>query len=468
MKQLIRILVLLFCGYTVVGQSYHITVNSDFQADSLHIKSYNNKEHQYQVFQSTPYQKQVIFKGTAPLVPGIYVLEADSTRILEFFISDVRVEKFTINIDQQNIRFKGSPENQANREFIQKMQNYDLKMQQLDQYFQTLKNGEQTLSRERLQLIADSLTQQAELIKKDKLAYQRKTATAYQGTLFSSVILATMEIPSPPVEYYQSKTTYYKYLLDHLFDHYPWRDDRLLNTPIPHNKFQFLAQILLQLEAKDAIPSLIEYLNQSKKSNEQYSSLFDYLETVFGSYQSLLKNEDLYIAMLENALANPAIDEARRERYRFELDIAQRNRKGSQAPEFNILLKNGDTTSLYKMESPYLLLLFQHPDCPACVDLRVRMESMDQLKLNIKSGLLKVITLFYEENEAAWRNYLSKSAHPDYLHGWNYDTKILSDNLYDLRITPMMILVDANKKVVAKDVLPAQLEQLMIDIAKKN
>ncbi|HQQ21613.1 MAG TPA: hypothetical protein PK471_06855, partial [Bacteroidales bacterium] len=121
MKQLIRILVLLFCGYTVVGQSYHITVNSDFQADSLHIKSYNNKEHQYQVFQSTPYQKQVIFKGTAPLVPGIYVLEADSTRILEFFISDVRVEKFTINIDQQNIRFKGSPENQANREFIQKM-----------------------------------------------------------------------------------------------------------------------------------------------------------------------------------------------------------------------------------------------------------------------------------------------------------------------------------------------------------
>ena len=77
-------------------------------------------------------------------------------------------------------------------------------------------------------------------------------------------------------------------------------------------------------------------------------------------------------------------------------------------------------------------------------------------------------TLFYEENEAAWRNYLNKSAHPDYLHGWNYDTKVLSENLYDLRITPMMILVDANKKVVAKDVLPAQLEQLMIDIAKKN
>ena len=54
-------------------------------------------------------------------------------------------------------------------------------------------------------------------------------------------------------------------MLDHLFDYYPWRDDRLLNTPIPHNKFQFLAQILLQLEAKDAIPGLIEYLDQSKK-----------------------------------------------------------------------------------------------------------------------------------------------------------------------------------------------------------
>lgn len=468
MKQVIRILILLFCSYAVVGQSYHITVNSDFQADSLHIKFYNNKEHQYQVFQSTPYQKQVIFKGTAPLVPGIYVLEADSTRILEFFISDVRVEKFTINIDQQNIRFKGSPENQANRDFIKKMQNFDLKMQQLDQRFQELKSGGKTLSPDALQLAVDSLTQQAELIRKDKLAYQRKTATAYQGTLFASVIQATMEIPSPPVEYYQSKTTYYKYLLDHLFDYYPWRDDRLLNTPIPHNKFQFLTQILIQLEAKDAIPGLIEYLDQSKKSSELYSLLFDHLENIFGSYQSLLKDEDLYIAMLEHALVNPAVDEAKRERYRFELDIAQRNRKGSQAPDFNILLKNGDTTSLYKMESPYLLLLFQLPDCPACVDLRVRMESMDQLKLNIKSGLVKVVTLFYEANEAAWRNYLNKSAHPDYLHGWNYDTKVLSENLYDLRITPMMILVDANKKVVAKDVLPAQLEQLMMDIAKKN
>jgi thiol-disulfide isomerase/thioredoxin len=275
------------------------------------------------------------------------------------------------------------------------------------------------------------------------------------------LIQSTIEIPSPPKEYYSDRTKYYTYLLEHQFDNYKWEDDRLINTPLPNNKFKFYSQVILELAPEIATPLVIKDLDKSKVSILHYYQFFDYLEIFFGSLTSPYRDEYLYIEMLKNALQFPQLSPERKARYVYELSVINKNLRGSIVPDFKVVLNNGDSTSLHKINAEYLLIYFQNPDCPSCIELRQKMESMDLLKKAIADKKMTVLTVYFESNEQIWRNYLLKSANPAYIHSWNYDLSIEKDKLFDTRTIPMLILVDKDKRVIKKDLLKNEIEYYM-------
>lgn len=441
------------------AQGYSIKVVSDLMTDTLKIQSYNKITFKYETLQSLKYGKELLFEGKQPLQPGIYIIQKDSTILVEFFISDLKNQEFSIQLKDNQATFKGSPENTANRTYIKKMQEFDTQIQKLDDEFNELKKG--NLPNYMLQPFVDTIALKAEKIQKQRIDYQYNTVQQYKGTLFATVVKSTMEIPTPPKEYYKNKTTYYTYLAQRHFENYVWADDRLLNTPISNNKYKYFAQLVLQLEPEVVTPIVIDYLDKSKVSIAQYYSFFDYLEVFFGSLTSPYRDEYLYIEMLKNALTFPQLEESRRTRYEYELGMINKNLKGTIIPNFPLLMKSGDTTSLYDIQAEYLILYFQNPDCPSCIELRNKMESMDHLKRAITSQKVKIVTIFFEEDERIWRNYLKTSANPAYLHGWNYNQQIVNEKMFDTRTIPMLILVDKDKRVVKKDLMSNEIEQYM-------
>jgi len=441
------------------AQGYHISVVSDIITDTLKIQTYNSNTHKYETHQALKYEKETIFQGKQPLQPGIYLIQKDSTILVEFFISDLKNQDFKVILKDNQATFKGSPENQANRTYIKKMQEFDAQIQKLDDEFNELKKG--NLPNYMLQPFVDTIAVKAEKIQKQRLEYQYNTIQQYRGTLFASVVKSTMEIPTPPKEYYNNKTTYFTYIAQRHFENFVWADDRLLKTPIPNNKYKYFAQVILQLDPEVVTPIVIEQLDKSKISIPQYYAFFDYLELFFGSLTSPYRDEYLYIEMLKNALTFPQLEEARRTRYEYELGMINKNLKGSILPNFPLLMKTGDTTSLYDIQAEYLILYFQNPDCPSCIELRNKMESMDHLKRALKSQKVKIVTIFFEEDERIWRNYLNSSANPSYLHAWNYNLQIVKENMFDTRTIPMLILVDKDKRVIKKDMMSNEIEQFM-------
>lgn len=441
------------------AQGYKISVISDLMTDTLKILSYNKTTLKYETFQTQKYEKEIIFKGQQPLQPGIYIVQKDTTILVEFFISDLKNQEFTITLKDNQATFKGSPENSANRTYIKKMQEFDTQIQKLDDEFTALKNG--NLPNYMLQPYVDTLALKAEKIQKQRMDYQYNTVQQYKGTLFASVVKSTMEIPTPPKEYYNNKTTYFTYIAQRHFENYVWADDRLLNTPIPNNKYKYFSQVILQLEPEVVTPIIIDYLDKSKVSIPQYYAFFDYLELFFGSLTSPYRDEYLYIEMLKNALTFPQLEVSRRTRYEYELGMINKNLKGSILPNFPLLMKSGDTTSLYDIQAEYLILYFQNPDCPSCIELRNKMESMDNLKRAITSQKVKIVTIFFEADDKIWRNYLRASANPAYLHGWNYNLQIVNEKMFDTRTIPMLILVDKDKRVIKKDLMSNEIEQYM-------
>ena len=54
----------------------------------------------------------------------MYIIQKDTFVLVEFFVSDFKNQSFKITIKEQQIRFTDSPENEANQQYIKKMQDF--------------------------------------------------------------------------------------------------------------------------------------------------------------------------------------------------------------------------------------------------------------------------------------------------------------------------------------------------------
>ncbi|MEG2070614.1 MAG: DUF5106 domain-containing protein [Bacteroidales bacterium] len=423
--------------------------------DSLYLKSYNGKD-QYVKTCAIKYDSKTCFKNVKPLPPGLYLIAADSIPLTEIILSSSKNQKFTLEISDSSVQFLNSAENSANRSYIQQMQEYEKGLIELDNEFKELQRG--GLPSYMMQIAVDSMMAKGTVINEKKAAFQKQIITENKGTLLASIISASIEVPSPPQEYYQNRILFQRYFAEHFFDHYPWADDRLLETPIALNKFNQFARLMYQMDEIEADTFLINALNKSKVSQKGYRFFFDHLEKTLGSVISNYRVEGLYIKMLKDALQMPNLEAAHRLRYEKELSIIDKNLKGSKVPNFNILMSNGDSTTLYDIQSDFILLYLQNPDCPTCSEARERLATYQIMNDAIARNKITVLTIYFEKDENLWKKYLATKANPRYQHGWNYDLRIEEENLFDIRTIPYMFLLDKDKKVIKKDILINEIE----------
>jgi thiol-disulfide isomerase/thioredoxin len=440
------------------AQGFRIAVKTpDLPVDSLFISAYNYNKKTFKTVYGIKYAADAVFTDEELLPYGLYMLKADTHIVIEFLISDPNSQNFSIDITPNNIVFVGSKENTANLLYMKKIREYNQQMQSLELEYRTIM---QTIykSVEEQQAKIDTIIQQFTSITTQKLAYQSQVAEENKGTLLASIILSVMEVPPPPDEYKKDKTLYYKYLAEHFFYKYDFSDDRILFTPLANNKFQSFSKIISELDGKDAVPYVIDALRKSQASPQHYYDFFDYLEHIFGDIKSLLRNEPLYIAMLRYAIDSTYIDEYRKTRYLYELNIINKNNAGDKLPDFNLIMQNGDTSNLYGIQAERLLLFLQNPDCPTCKKVREKLKEMQEAVAKQK---ITVLTVYFEKDTNLWQNYLKNSAFPNWLHGWNYDLTIETENRIDIRSIPSLYLLDKNKIILKKDIDIRELETIL-------
>jgi hypothetical protein len=447
--------ILISVSYAQTGSQIRIK-SEKLTADSLFIKSFDVKSKKFINLYAAKFVNDITIIQDNPFEAGIYIIGVDSLTLCELLISDAKKQKITISILEDDIKIEGSKETSANRANMKQMLEFDRQMRILDIEFQQLQ--QQGLPREQMQPFVDTIVEKLNQILADKKTYQEKTIAEHKGLLLASIIRTSFEMTPPPQDYYNDRVKFYSYMAEHHFDNFPWEDERLLNTPLIYNKFKTFAKQIFPLEPEFSIPVVIKLLNECKRYRNTYYAFFDFLEHEFGSVKALYRDEELYIAMLKETLNLSDLEEARKMRYEYELGRIDKNHSGDAAPDFNILLSNGDTTNLYAIEAELLMVYFQNPDCPQCGELRERMKKMDIVNEAIASGKLKVVTIYFEKNDHLWRNYLKTRAYEHWMHGWNYDLQIEDEHIYDVRIIPMIMFLNKDKKIIKKDLLSNEIE----------
>lgn len=424
--------------------------------DSVKLQYFSEK-HKLENLYVIPFSKEITFREKESLEPGIYWILQDTNLVEAFLLSSKKNQKFSIRIDTENgSTFTGSPENTQNQAYIKKINEFDIEMSKINNDFN---QARATLPQYMLKVVADSCTARAQRVNAEKEQFQRQVIASNPGTLLASIVQASIEMPQPPADYYNNRSLFILYYMEHFFDNFPWNDPRIFSTPVGDNKIKEFCNTVYQLDDPELDQYVIKAINASKAKEASFYKFFERLESIIGSNVSPYKVEHTYIAMLQNGLNYPYLDENHQRRWARELKTINKNLDGTLVPNFNIVLNTGDTTNLYAVESEYLILYLQHPTCPTCHEVRGRMANFPVLNNAIARGRIKVLTVYFEDDAKVWDNFVhSNNANPRWMHSWNFDQSIEDNELYDTRTIPYMFLLDHEKRVIRKDILVNEIE----------
>lgn len=256
------------------------------------------------------------------------------------------------------------------------------------------------------------------------------------------------------------------YLRDHYWDRFDFADSlqvREADTLQLVEAFARFAVLLAATPERAADPDPVRALMRRAAASRPMLDLFAMLaRTVLHDPNSPLRDDELYIPVLEALLAAPYYDDYERIRPEYDLRMARRNRPGEPAADFGYELRSGARGTLRGIEAEYTLLFFGDPDCPACRELGEALVASPMLSEMIERGRLCVVALAPDADAAAWR-VAAANLPASWLDACDTEGRIRSEELYDLRALPSLYLLDAAKRVLLKDTTDVERIEEVID-----
>ena len=201
---------------------------------------------------------------------------------------------------------------------------------------------------------------------------------------------------------------------------------------------------------------------------EADTAMFAYFTELFDKYlydpNSPVRNEEIYIPVLEYIVASDKVSETDKVRPRYRLGMALKNRPGTPAADFTYTLASGATGTLYGVKADYLILFINNPGCTACKETIERIASSELISEQIARGRVKVLAVYPDEDLAAWRDYRSHIP-AEWINGYDAQRKMSQDELYDLKAIPTLYLLSSDKKVILKDVPAGVVERYLAGVS---
>lgn len=243
-------------------------------------------------------------------------------------------------------------------------------------------------------------------------------------------VVKTFTVPSLPAMMTSSEQKA-EFISTHYWDNFDFADTTLISrADITEQAFADFVNILPHIPYQFIEKGITVMMDKAMADSAMYAHFMVLTEKYLYDVNSPLRNEDIYIVVLRNIIANTNLDTIYKIRPQYQLELALKNRVGDKAANFEYTTSKGDKAKLYSATGDPLLLFFFHPDCPTCKEVKDYITSKKIDK--------QVEILFVD---------------PD------LDTHL--DTIYDLRASPTLYLLDKDKKVILKDAHIEQIEQYL-------
>lgn len=261
--------------------------------------------------------------------------------------------------------------------------------------------------------------------------------------------LHAFSVPTPPTAFERAQQL--DYLCRHYWDRFRFDDTLALRTldsmQLLRRYGQFAALAAQQPFERAPMDTLMRRAAASRPMFELFVWLAD---EVLHDPNSPLRNDELYIPVLEAQLAAPWYDEYDRIGPAYALRMAQQNRLGRRANDLRYTTADGRTGTLHAIEAEFTLLFFNNPDCTMCKSLREQITASPRLAQLLAEGRLVILALYPDEDLAAWHRYRSEIP-SSWINAYDAGCVIRETESYAVNAIPSLYLLDRSKRVLVKD-----------------
>lgn len=202
--------------------------------------------------------------------------------------------------------------------------------------------------------------------------------------------------------------------------------------------------------AERAITRLLD--RAAKTDKECYWFFLEWLENLFYTPHSPLRCDGHFVVVCRHATSptSSPLDSTETSRYASLLRLASRNNPTDTATDFAYTLANGRQSRLHAIDSELLLLFFYNPDCNDCRRVKRLLEASATIQRLHDQRRLTILALYPDAEVDVWRNHLHEN--PSWwINSYDNGSQILRHQLYDLKASPTLYLLDKDKRVILKD-----------------
>lgn len=239
------------------------------------------------------------------------------------------------------------------------------------------------------------------------------------------------------------------YLQYHFWDKFDFRDTTLVSRMDSVAMIKAVSKYVSLVGPLNPKP-ISQMLRKASASRTMLDYISGFMEEVTHNPNSPLRSDELFIPLLKCRLDSGFYDEAERAVMEYDLRKASSNRIGHQANDFLFYTLRGGKSSLYKIESEYIIIFINNPGCPMCMDIIKALKEDEYINILIENHRLKVLAIYPDEDLTEFRKHLS-DMDSRWINAYDKGCQIDAGNLYNLDAIPSLYLLDASKRVLIKD-----------------
>ncbi|HUQ67563.1 MAG TPA: thioredoxin-like domain-containing protein [Flavitalea sp.] len=408
-----------------------------------------------------------IFKGTEPLPGGIYFVVSPTKQILFELLID-KDQYFSVKADTSklpaSVKFSGSDENNQFQEYSFFTGTMGQKINELNRRLAAVKTQKDSAA----------LSTQIKSYTGNLQKFRDSILKKYPESFLSALFKAMQDPKIPPASQqpggkYDSNFVYH-YYKDHYWDDMSYTDDRMVRTPFFESKLVKYYQDLVSPHPDSLIREIDHMLLYSRASKEMYKFLMVHFVQKYINPQFM--GQDAVFVHLFEKYINTNKAEFFTPQYK---DFATKrayslmaNLIGRQAPQLDMVDTLNKPLPLYNVKSAFTVIVFWDPTCSHCKEIVPKVDSMYEAKW--KNEDVQVYAVKTDGTRREWLKFIADN----HLNGWKHvyptpgkdEAEIAAGRpgykqLYDVYQTPLLYLLDKDKRIIAKKLTYLQINEVI-------
>jgi thiol-disulfide isomerase/thioredoxin len=436
--------------YSQAKSGYEININIDGLQDSTVYLAYHLGDKQY--IKDTIKLDRAghgITMGHESLPQGIYMIVLPGKRYFEVLVSNDQIFSLRCSYTDyiNTLKFSGSDENSA---FVAYQKRWMAMQQRASDLAKRAQFNKQNNDSVKV-ILAEQKSQEARM-----KAYLREVIDANKGNLLSALVRAMLpvEVPVftvPSIVNNPDSVRWvmnYNYNKDHFFDNIDLTDERLVRTPILYARLNsFFTSAIIQ--APDTVNKEIDRIIKKCQDNKKvYQFVAVYLfnhfreSEIMGHDAVLVKlADDIYLSGKADWVTKEFKDDLKKQ-----IDLLRPNLIGKKAENLIMDSYSGIFVSLYDIHKDFTILYFWEPDCGHCKEATPKLKTYYE---KAKKENIEVFAVCTQSDKQKWTKYIEENK-LTWINGWDPQRSTHFDAYYNVQSTPMIYILDKNKKIIAK------------------